>query len=382
MRSTVVDVDLDAIAENLRAVGRASGAAVIAVVKADAYGHGAEPVSRALLDAGAAMLAVFTVEEGVALRRALPDAEILVLFGASERDEVDAAVADRLTLVVWDEDRARAIAEASRARGATARVHVKVDTGLTRLGAPLADAARRYRAIRAMAGLEIDGVFSHLANADEPDDTFSAVQVDRFRELVNDIGAPRWVHLLASAGVASMRPLPFCNAVRPGLALYGLHAASHLAGALALRPALAWRSAIARVARVPVRTGVSYGHVFTAAHDTCIATVPVGYGDGLPRSATGRLSLLVGGRAAPIAGRVCMDLVMLDLGDREVRVGDEVIVIGEQGHLRQSADDVAAASGTISYEIVTNIRPRVPRRYLRGGRVVATKTLASGLAWA
>lgn len=352
-------------------------------MKADAYGHGAEPVSRALLDAGAAMLAVFTVEEGVALRRALPEADILVLFGASEQDEIDAAVADRLTLVVWDEDRARAIAESARAGGTVARVHFKADTGLTRLGAPLADAARRYRAIRGMAGLEIDGVFSHLANADEPDDTFSAVQVDRFREFVREIGTPpRWVHLLASAGIASLGPLAFCNAVRPGLALYGLHAAPHLAGALPLRPALAWRSAVARVARASAGTGVSYGHLFRAVHDTCIATVPVGYADGLPRAATGRLSLLVGGTAAPIAGRVCMDLVMVDVGDREVRVGDEVAVIGAQGKRRQTADDVAAACGTISYEIVTNIRARVPRRYLRGGRVVATETLASGVAWA
>ncbi len=381
MRSTVVDVDLDAIADNLAAVRRVSGAEVIAVVKADAYGHGAEPVSRALLEAGAAMLAVFTVEEGVALRRTLPDADILVLFGASEPDEIDAAVADRLTLVVWDEERGRAIAEAARARRTTARVHFKADTGLTRLGAPLADAERRYRAIREMGGIEVEGVFSHLANADEPDDTFSAVQVERFRGLVNAIGAPRWVHLLASAGIASLGRLDFCNAVRPGLALYGLHPAPHLSGAFVLRPALAWRSAVARVTRAPAGTGVSYGHVFRAPRDTCIATVPVGYADGLPRAATGRVSLLVGGAPAPIAGRVGMDLVMLDLGQHEARVGDEVALIGAQGPLRQSADDLAAACGTISYEIVSNIRPRVPRRYLRGGRQVATKTLAAGLRW-
>jgi len=383
LRSTVVDVDLDAIAANAASIARVSGAAIIAVVKADAYGHGVEPVARALLDAGAAMLAVFTVEEGMALRRAIgPEADILVLVGASGPDEIDAAVAERLTLVVWDEDRARAIAASARARRTLARVHFKVDTGLTRLGAPLADAVRRYRAVGALDGLEVDGIFSHLANADEPDDTFSPVQVDRFREIVTEIGVPpRWVHLVASAGVASIGRLPFCNAVRPGLALYGLHAAPHLADAITLRPALAWRSAVARVARAPAGTGVSYGHLFTAARDTCIATVPVGYGDGLPRAATGRLSLLVGGEAAPIAGRVCMDLVMLDLGDGEARVGDEVVVIGAQGKARQTADDVAAACGTISYEIVTGVRPRVPRRYLRGGRIVATKTLYAGVEW-
>lgn len=382
MRDTVVDVDLDAIAANLDAIQRAAGVPAIAVVKADAYGHGAEAVSRALLDAGAALLAVFTVEEGVALRRTIADAPILVLLGATDASEIDAAISARLTLSVWDVEEARAIAEAARAAHAVVPLHFKIDTGLTRLGAPQEEAVARYRAIAALPGVAVEGVYSHLANADEPDDRTSATQIESFRKFVSAMGrAPRWVHLAASAGVESIGPLAFCTAIRPGLALYGIHTAPHLAGSFTLRPALSWRSAVRRIASVPAGTGVSYGHEYHAPRATRIATVAVGYGDGLPRAGTGRLGLLLGGARVPIVGRVCMDLVMLDVGERAVALGDEVVIVGEQRSAKQTADDVAAACRTISYEIVTNIHARVPRRYRRGGRVVATKTLADGFAW-
>jgi alanine racemase len=302
--------------------------------------------------------------------------------GATDSDDVDAAIEHDLVLVVWDVEQARALGAAARAAGKRASVHFKVDTGLTRLGAPLTEAAERCRAIRALPGISLDGVFSHLANADEPRDGFSPIQVSRFREFLDAIGErPRWVHLAASAGVESLGPLPFCTAIRPGLAMYGLHTAPHLADRLTLRPALSWRSIVRRVADVPSGTGVSYGHAFRASRDSRIATVPVGYGDGLARSGTGRLWLLCGGSPAPIAGRICMDLVMLDVTGREVAAGDEVCVIGEQAGARQSADDVAEAFGTISYEVLTGIKPRVPRHYLRDGALVATKTLADGFKW-
>ncbi|HEX9496508.1 MAG TPA: alanine racemase [Candidatus Limnocylindria bacterium] len=380
LRTTVVDVDLDAIAANTRAIRARAGVDVIAVLKADAYGHGAEAVAEAAIDAGAAVLAVATVEEAIVLRRARPHDALLVLLGAQQPAERDAAIALDLALTVWDVDSARLIGEAARAAGKTARVHFKTDTGLTRLGAPLVEAADRYRAIAKLPGVAVDGVFTHLARADETDLATTTEQLDRFDSLLDAIDPPRWVHTSATAGVASLETRRRITAVRPGLALYGLHAAPHLVSRLPLRPALSWRSRVHRVADVPRGTGVSYGHEYRLPRDGRIATVPVGYGDGLARAATGA-RLLVGGAAVPIAGRVAMDHVMLDVsGLGEVRAGDEVVVIGAQGGLSATADDLARAAGTINYEVVTAIMPRVPRRYLRGGTVVATKTLADGYA--
>jgi alanine racemase len=378
LRTTIVDVDLDAVAANTRAIRDRAGVDVIAVVKADGYGHGAEAVAEAAIEAGAAALAVSTVEEAIVLRRTRPRDPLLVLLGAQEQPERDAAVALDLAVTVWDVEGARAMGEAARAARKTAGLHFKVDTGLTRLGAPLGEAAEGYRAVEKLAGVRIDGVFTHLARADEIDLATTGQQLDRFDTFLDDITPPRWVHASATGGVASLRPRARVTAVRPGLALYGLYAAPHLAGRPTLRPALAWRSRVHRVADVPSGTGVSYGHEYRLSRDGRIATVPVGYGDGLSRLARGA-RLLVHGTAVPIVGRVAMDHVMLDVTDvGDVKARDEVVVIGAQAGATVTADDLARAAGTINYEVVTAIKPRVPRRYLRDGQLVATKTLADG----
>jgi len=380
LRTTVVDVDLDAIAANTRAVRARAGVDVIAVVKGDGYGHGAEAVGEAAMDAGASALAVATVEEAIVLRRARPRDPLLVLLGATDQMERDAAIALDLALTVWDVEPARALAEAARAAGKTATVHFKVDTGLTRLGAPLAEAPDRYRTIASLPGVKIDGVFTHLASADEEDLATTAQQLDRFDAFLAAIDPPRLVHASASAGVASLPTRTGMTAVRTGVSIYGLHTAPHLRGRLALTPALSWRSRVHRVADVPRGTGVSYGHEYRLPRDGRIATVPVGYGDGLARTSHGA-RLLVHGTAVPIVGRIAMEHVMLDVTQiRDVKVGDEVVVIGTQDGATLTADDLAVARGTINYEVVTAIMPRVPRRYLRGGRLVATKTLADGYA--
>ncbi len=380
LRSTVVDVDLDALASNLAALRKRGGGEVIAVVKADAYGHGVEAVAETLVEAGAVMLAVFTVEEALVIRRAGIAAPLLVLSGASDRAEAEAAVAADCSLVVWDVERARLYDEVAAAARRMIRVHFKVDTGLTRLGAPAAEAPARLAAIRELRHLEVEGLFTHLATADEVDVSGDKLQLARFAEVLRAVpDPPRLVHAAASGGTAAFGPIPGCTAIRPGVSLYGLHTASHLEGALTLRPALEWRSRIHRVTAVPKGTGVSYGLEYRLPRDGRIATVPVGYGDGFPRSLGRRGRVLVGGRALPLAGRVAMDLVMLDVTDLPTaRESDEVVMIGAQDGARQTADDLATAAGTISYEIVTGIRRRVPRRYHRGGRLVATRTLADG----
>src|SRR5256714_4109300 len=380
IRSTVADVDLDAIASNVEAIRARAKADVIAVLKADAYGHGAEAVAETSFEAGAVMVAVATIEEGLVLREGGVNGPILVLLGPTDSSEVGHAVALDLALVVWDLDRARAISEAATALRRDARVHFKVDTGLTRLGAPANEAATRYRAIASLPHLEIDGVFTHFATADDPDPSNDRVQLERFREVLRSIpDRPRLVHAAASAGVAAFGPVEGMNAVRTGLSIYGLHAAPHLAGALALPPAPSLPSRVHRLASVSAGTGVSYGHEYRLPRDGRIATVPVGYGDGLPRAAGKSGAVLVRGRRVPVAGRICIDLVMLDVTDIDgAREGDDVVLIGAQGGANQTAEDLAEACGTINYEIVTGIRRRVPRRYFRGGHVVATRTLTEG----
>lgn len=379
VRSTVADVDLDVIAANLASLRGRARADVIAVVKDDAYGHGVEAVAAAAVEAGAVMLAVFTVEEALVVRRSGIAAPLLALGGAFDRAEAEAAVAVDCALVVWDEEGASLVADAAAAAGRTARVHFKVDTGLTRLGAPVDQAAARYRAVRAMARLDLEGIFTHFATADEPDLAQTHAQIRRFTDVLGAIGEPpRLVHAAASAGVGAVGPIPGCTAVRPGISLYGVHAAPHLSAALALRPALEWRSRVRRVAAVARGTGVSYGHEYRLPRDGRIATIPVGYGDGLPRAFARAGRVLLGGQALPLAGRVAMDLVMVDVTGTDVRAGDEAVLIGAQGGARQAVDDVAAALGTIPYEVLTAIRRRVPRRYRRGGRVVAYRTLADG----
>ncbi|MEK6208382.1 MAG: alanine racemase [Chloroflexota bacterium] len=380
IRSTVADVDLDAIASNVEAIRLRSKADVIAVVKADAYGHGAQAVAETCFEAGAVMVAVAAIEEGLALREGGVNGPILVLLGATDSSEVAHAVAQDLVFVVWDVERARAISEAATVLRRTARVHFKVDTGLTRLGAPVKESAARYRAIASLPHLEIDGVFTHFATADDPDPSNDRVQLDRFREVLSAIpDRPRLVHAAASAGVAAFGPVEGMNAVRTGLAIYGLHPAPHLASVLPLRPALSWRSRVHRIASVPADTGVSYGHEYRLPRDGQVATVPVGYGDGLPRVAGKRGVVLLRGHPVRFAGRICMDLVMLDVtGVDGAREGDEVVLIGAQAGAKQTAEELADACGTINYEIVTGIRRRVPRRYFRGGKVFATRTLAEG----
>src|SRR2546422_4820885 len=314
VRSTVVDVDLDAIAANLSSIRDRAKADVIAVVKADAYGHGAEAVAETSFEAGAVMVAVATVEEGLALREAGVNGPILVFFGPTDSSEVAHAVAQDLCLTVWVHRSARAMSEAGAALRRTARVHFKVDTGLTRLGAPAGEAVERLREIRALARIEVDGIFTHLATADDPDTSNDQAQLAKFQEVLGAIrDRPRLVHAVASAGVAAFGPVEGLNAVRPGLAIYGVHAARHLATALPLRPALTWHSRIHRIASVPKGTGVSYGHEYRLPRDGRIATVPVGYGDGLPGRAGKRGRGLLRGHRVGFAGRACMALWSLDV---------------------------------------------------------------------
>ena len=359
-RPTVAEVSLGALRHNCRRVRElvAPGVAVLAVVKADAYGHGAVPAARAFLDAGAWGLGVSSVAEGVELRRAGINEPIVVLGGTFAGEEAD-VVAHRLAVAVWDAERARALAAAGRVS-----VHVKVDTGMTRLGLDLADVAAFGTLLRGLPGVDVAGVFSHFASADAVDTAEARAQAARFAQAVEALAGagirPPLVHLANSAGVLAA-PAAHFTMVRPGIMLYGYPPAPHLAERASVVPAMRLATAIAQTRRVPAGRAVSYAGTFVTTRPSTLGTLPVGYADGYHRLASNRGAVTVRGRRAPVAGRVCMDHTIIDLTDvPDARVGDRVVLFGDG----IGADELAGWCETISYEMLTAVGRRVPRRYV------------------
>ncbi|MFN8018255.1 MAG: alanine racemase [Acidimicrobiales bacterium] len=372
MRPVWAEVDLGALSRNVARLRElVAPAAMCAVVKADGYGHGAVPAAQAALAGGADVLAVALVAEGVELRQANIDAVVLVLSQASP-DELDDLVAQDLDATVYTTagvaDLAAAAARAGREPGRPVRVHLKVDTGMHRVGAQPADAVALAQAIVDASGLELRSVFTHCAVADEPDNPFTGVQVARFEAVLADLAAAGiavpCVHAANTAGAID-HPERRLGMVRCGIGTYGIRA-----GAGAGRPGGARAGHGAQgpglhVKRVAAGEGISYGLRYRPTVETTIATVPLGYADGLPRR-LGALGgeVLVGGTRRPIAGSVTMDQILVDCGDDAVAVGDEVVLIGRQGDQEVTAQEWADRLGTIAYEVVCGISPRVPRRYL------------------
>ncbi len=351
-------MNLAALRHNLRRVRALvqPGVAVLAVVKADAYGHGAAEAARVFVEAGAWGLGVSSVTEALELRRAGLRAPIIVLGGVFAGEEPEVAAAD-LEIALWDADRARALAAAGR----SVRVHLKIDTGMTRLGLDLAAVHEFGELVRGLGGLEIAGVFSHFASADAVDTAAAHAQATRFAGALEALAAvgirPPHVHLANSAAVLSA-PAAHFTMVRPGIMLYGYPPAPHLAARADVRPAMRFATRITQLRRVPAGTPVSYAGTFVTARPSTIATLPVGYADGYHRLASNRARVMVRGRHAPVAGRVCMDHTMVDVTDVDgVRAGDPVVLFGDG----PGADELAAWCETIPYEMLTAVGKRVPR---------------------
>lgn len=358
-RPTVAEVDLEAIRQNVRAL-KPRDAELMAVVKADAYGHGDIPVARAALDAGAARLGVALVEEGIRLRDGGIDAPILVLSEfppGSERD----ALAAGLTPTCYTDRGLEALAAAGR----SARVHVKVDTGMHRVGLPPQRAPAFCAAVRS-SGLEIEGVWTHLARSEDLGDPTTEEQLKRFAETMDALhGAgirPRYRHA-ANSGATIARPESHLDLVRVGVAMYGISPGPELDGRVALRPAMSLRSRVSFVQRLPAGESVSYGHRYRLDRESTIATVPIGYADGYMRSLSDVGLVLIGGRRRGVAGTVTMDQIMVDCRDDPVAVGDEVVLFGRQGDEEIRAEEVAGWAGTIGYEVVCAVSARVPREH-------------------
>lgn len=368
-RPTVAEVSLGALRENCREARRLVGehVGVMAVVKADGYGHGAVASARAFVDAGARSLGVSSVEEGVELRRAGLSAPIVVLGGAFG-DEASVVEHD-LELAVWTADRARRLAAAAEQAGRDVLVHLKLDTGMARLGLDVDDVTAFAALVATMPRLQITGVFSHMASADAVETTVAKAQIARFRAAVDALAAagvrPAHVHLANSATVLAA-PEAHHTLVRPGLMLYGYAPAPHLlSDRITLRPAMRLVSRLAQVRRIPEGRPVGYGGTWVAARPSSIGTVPVGYADGYRRAASNRAEMVLHGRRVPIAGRVCMDHTMLDVTDVDgAAEGDRVLLFGTEGETRLGAEELASWTETIPYEVLTSIGKRVRRVYV------------------
>jgi alanine racemase len=368
-------VDLDAIRDNVANLCRRTGSAqVMAVVKADGYGHGMLPVATASVEAGAEWLGVAFVDEALALRAAGVQVPVLAWLVAPGDDVVAAADAgiDISLSADWGLEAAAAAAEIT---GRPTRVHLKVDTGLGRAGVTaaewplLAEAAAKREAD---GTIEVIGVWSHLAYADAPGHATIARQVAAFDEALAVAGRaglrPQLRHLANSAATLAL-PATHFDLVRPGVAVYGLSPGPEVgtASSLGLRPAMRLTARVALAKQVPAGQGVSYAHRYTTSAATTLALVPLGYADGVPRHATNLGPVQVNGRRFSVSGTVCMDQFVVDVGDLPVAAGDEVVLFGPGDDGEPTAEDWAAAVGTINYEIVTRIGPRVPRRYIGAG---------------
>ena len=367
LRTNVCEIDLEAIRNNVRVMRAhiAGDAKLMAVVKADAYGHGAIPVARAALQAGAQALAVAIPEEGIELREAGFDVPILVL-GAIEPQAAEAVVRHELMQTVFEEGSVRALSAAGEKLGRDAQVHIKLDTGMNRIGLRDADEVRALvRLIDALSGIRLTGCFTHMATADGDDSAGTLAQLSRFETLC---GAIREEHpepiTRHAANTASIfrYPQAHMDMVRGGIALYGYPPVPEAQG---LRPAMRWSARAVMVKEIAPGERVGYGGTFEAVRPTRVMTVPVGYADGYSRALSGRGCVLVRGKRAPILGRVCMDQIMVDVTDIPgVQAGDEVVLLGAQGTDCIDAQEMADWLGTISYEVLCSPSRRVPRVYV------------------
>ena len=379
---TWAEIDLDAIAFNVRAFQRHVGerVKVIAVVKANAYGHGAVPVARAALQAGAAMLAVHRAIEGVELRKAGIAAPILVM-GYTPASGAPLVAEWQLTPSLITLEFAQALAQSARDLGTTIPVHVKVDTGMSRFGLMPPEVVAFLLALRQLPGVALEGLFTHFATADWADQGEARRQLAVFKDLLAAAaGAGIDIPLVHAANSAATMRLPEAhfNAVRPGISMYGMDASSEWPPVFEIRPALALKSRVCRLRDLPAGAGIGYSRTYITPRPMRVALVPVGYGDGYHRVLSNQGVVLVRGQRAALLGRVSMDQIVVDVSHiPDVQMEDEVVLVGAQGQERLRAEEVARLAGTINYEVTTSLLPRVVRAYLSGGQVVQIDDLGA-----
>jgi alanine racemase len=364
-RPTWAEIDLNNLVHNYRQL-RARlnpNTKMMVTVKADAYGHGLMPVSKKLVACGVDYLGVASIDEGIILREGGIRKPILVL-GMVMKSDIDPLFEYKLSATVCEMRLARELNRRAAFLDRPIDVHVKVDTGMGRIGVKHQDALALVKNIRKLKNLNLEGVFTHFAFADMNKE-FTFHQIDLFDRLVKGLAASGvkvpLVHAANSMGVLDYKHSHF-NMVRPGLVIYGIYPKQNLE--IKLKPVLSLKTRVVFVKRVPAGVGISYGHEYITPRATKIVTLPIGYGDGYPRNLSNRAPVLIRGRRFKMCGRICMDQIMVDVGDAPVKIEDEVVLIGSQKQARITAEELAELSGTIPYEIVCGLGSRIPRVYL------------------
>ena len=367
-RPTRIEVDLDRLAGNLRAIRDHVRVPVMGIVKANAYGHGLVPVARHLVRSGVDQLGVAFLEEGIALRRAGIRIPILVLggiFGPQIAEFID----NDLEITVSSLDKLRQVEAVAEAKRRKAVVHLKIDTGMERVGVHSYSCASFVEAAVASSWCEIKGVYSHLACSDDPASPMTAQQVERFGEACahfERLGAPLPLRHLANSGGVLHYPDTWLDMVRPGILLYGVAPDPVSRMTMPVAPVLSLKSQVVYFKVVKAGNTVSYGATWSSDHDCRVVTIPIGYGDGYSRALSSRGEVLIRGRRYPIVGRVCMDQFMVDIEQDSAWNEDEVVLIGEQGDEAIPVESVADTIGTIAYEVLTGLNERIPRIYIGG----------------
>jgi alanine racemase len=366
-RPTVAEIDLRSLEYNYRQIKKRipEGVKLLAVVKADAYGHGAIPISRKLEKLGVAYLGVAISDEGVELRKGGVKAPILILGGIYKED-VDQVLRYDLTPVVFQKESLKLLTKAAERRPKKVKVHIKVDTGMGRLGVPLNLWPTFLKELKRFPKIEIEGILSHFAMTDDQDG-YTTRQWNKFQGAVEEakkLGIScQYLHMASSAILTAFPPYTG-NLVRPGIMLYGSYPSPVLQSVIQLKPVLTLKTYIHFLKRIPPETKISYGGTFVTKRESLIATLPIGYADGYSRQLSNRGEVLIRGRRAPIVGRVCMDFMMVDVTDiPKVSLGDEVILMGRQGRQQITAEEIAEKINSISYEVLCLIGKRVPRVY-------------------
>lgn len=361
LQKVFAEINLKALSHNLQIVRKKTGNKnILAVVKADAYGHGAETVSKHLIKDGVSMLGVAFTQEGIALRECGIKIPILVFF---DRDNAAACIEYNLTPVIYDFNSAKKINTIAKKLDLLIPIHIKIDTGMGRVGIMPDKAFSDISKISALSNIKPEGIMSHFSEADLQDKNFAIHQQDIFSKLIKELKKSgitfKLIHMANSAAVLTMPDAHF-NAVRPGIMLYGYGCCEKEK----LKPVMTIKSKIILLKKVPKGTSISYGRTFVTKRKSIIATIPVGYADGYNRKLSNNGEVLIKGKRVPVAGRVCMDTIMVDVTDiPDVNYKSEVVLIGRQGNEQISADDIAEKTGTIPYEVLTSIGARVKRVY-------------------
>jgi alanine racemase len=359
-KNTWVELDLDLLSENITSLRSAlsDDSEIIFVVKADAYGHGIVPVSTQARKCGVKWFAVAHVYEAIELRSQLPDAEIIVM-GVADAADVSALIENNCVAVVVSEEHGQVLSASALTREGALRCHIKVDSGMSRLGIGWEGASDAIARLVALEGLDVEGACSHFAASDSSEGEFTEIQVERFRSVMTTCKAAGtslpFTHVANSGGILSGQEYDF-EGVRPGILLYG-YRGRDTSRDINVRPFLTWKTTVLQVKELPAGVHVGYDCTYTTEADTCVAILDVGYADGYPRSLSNRGHVIVAGKVAPVVGRVSMNFVAVELGaSTEVKPGDEVVLIGCQGSKSITVDELAGWAETIRYEILTNIR--------------------------